>query len=213
VCYHISFIMKTFIAASAILFVTASHLFAQGAQAEMVKQKALGVRDANNARQGVIANGAAPAPAAPAPAAPAQPATMSAAQQKLVDKVHTDFLTIKPGGDVTAEQKQTLQGDMLTLAKGATKPSAELLNHLTASLSAVLSDKNVTVKDPMQLAKSVNVMVNSSNLSASQVQSFLTATQNMLKSSGASDAQVTPVINDMRALANEQHANRPKLYQ
>jgi|GEM_PF-3379707 hypothetical protein len=196
------------------------NLFAQvdvgggGGQAQMVKERAKRVRDANNTSQGVPTAPPPPAPGMP-PAAqpvPAGPRTMDPAQQQLVDKVQSDLFAIKSDAVASADQKQNLETDLLTLAKGTTKPSKESVSKLTGDLAAALSGKNVTVKDPAQLAKAMNVVMNNGNVTPAQAQSFVTATQKILQAGGVGEAEVTAVVADLKAIIAELQKNKAHTY-
>lgn len=207
--------MKRFIAAALVLALFASRTSAQdagGAQAQMVKERAKRARDVNNASQG-IPNGTPPAATPPAPAAPAGPRTMDPAQQQLVDKLQTDLVSIKAGSPVTPDQQQVLTSDFFALAKGATKPSKDSLARLANHFSAALAGKNVAAHDQAQMAKAINIVMNSDRVSAAQAQTFVTAVQKSLKASGVADQDTQPVVDDLKAIVTEIQKNKPKLYQ
>src|SRR3954466_10186621 len=102
--------MKQFIACILILCATVGNILAQGAQAQMIKERAKQQREANNQRQGLPGTPAfTPLPAAPQ--APAGARAIDPAQQQVIDKLQTDLTAIKAGAPVTPEQKQELQND------------------------------------------------------------------------------------------------------
>jgi len=183
-----------------------------GAQAQMIKERAKRIRDANNASQGVPP-GAAAAPAAPAPPpAPSGPRTMDPAQQQLVDKVQSDLSGIKTDAPAAADQKQSLETDLLTLSKGVTKPSKEAVSKLASDLAAALSGKNVNIKDHAQLAKAMNVVMNNGNVTLAQAQAFVNATQKILQTGGVGEAEVTAVVSDLRAIVAELQKSKAHQY-
>src|SRR3954453_12263779 len=187
--------MKQFIACTLILCATVGEILAQGAQAQMIKERAKQQRDANNQRQGLPGTPAftpLPTPPQAHPAAGAR--AIDPAQQQVIDKLQTDLTAIKAGAPVTPEQKQELQNDFLTLAKGATKPSKEAVTKLANDLSTALANKDVSAKDQALLAKAINVVMNNGNLSAAQAQAFVTTAQNSLKAGGVSEAEVQTVV-------------------
>ena len=172
-----------------------------GAQAEMVKERALKIQSANNAAQGVNSQGsgsgggaAAPPPVVIAPPVEVVPGprTISAAQQENLDKLDTDLSTIKPGSDVTDDQKQQMQADFLALSKGGTKPTRASLAKLSGDLTTALAGKDVAFKDQSPaLIKNVNVLLNSGNLTPDKLPDFLHgATPHALESAGASPDDV-----------------------
>jgi predicted secreted acid phosphatase len=114
---------------------------------------------------------------------------------------------------VAAEQKEQLQNDCSALAKGVSRPSKPVLAKLAADLSAALSGKSVSAKEQAQLARAVNVVVNSANLSAAQVQTYVNAAQSALKASGIAEQDAENVVADLKAIVAELQKNKPKLYQ
>jgi alanyl-tRNA synthetase len=177
-------------------------------------QKARNIRDQNNASQGVPPAQSSPPAAAPnPPAAPSGPQGISQSQQQSIDKLQADLAAIKAGSKVTAEARQQLAADCMNLAKGAAKPSKALVTKLADDLSAALADKGVTVAEPAQLAKEINIVVNSGRLTATQAQTFIKAAQESLKASGVSAQAAQTVGNDLAAIATDLQKSKPKLYQ
>jgi hypothetical protein len=183
-----------------------------GAQAQMVKERAKRIRDANNASQGVTPGTPATAPAAPTPAAPTGPRAMDPAQQQLVDKVQGDLSGIRSDAPVAPDQKQNLENDLLTLSKGATKPSKESVSKLAGDLSSALSGKNVNVKDQAQLARAMNVVMNNGNVTAAQAQAFVTAAQRILQTAGVGETQVTAVVTDLKGIVTDLQKSKAHQY-
>jgi hypothetical protein len=182
---------------------------------DIAKQKARNFRDQNNASQGVV-----PTPPAPPiisapvqPAVPSGPQGISQAQQQNIDKLQNDLTAIKAGSEVSPEQKQLLATDLTTLAKGATKPSKNSLTKLANDLSAALADKNVSAKDQGPLAKALNIVVNSANISPTQAQAFIKAAQDVLTKSGVPTQAAQTVGTDLKAIISELQKSKPKLYQ
>ncbi len=172
-----------------------------GAQAEMVKKRALRIRDQNNINQG-ITPAASTAPAQAQAVSTAAPHGITPAQQQLIDKLQTDISGIAGGATATAAQKQTVQDDLSSLARGS-KPSRDALNKLASDLAAALGSRNVSLRNAPQLAKALNVVMNSGKLSPAQTQSFVTVAQSTLKAGGVGDASAEIVINDLKAVATE----------
>ena len=197
--------MKTLIFCLLILSAATGNLLAQGAQGVLIKNKAKDIRDNNNASQGVATPGA---PAAGA--VPAGPRGIDPVQQQNIDKLGEDLGLIKPGVSVSAEQKKTLQGDLTILAKSEPKPSLAALSKLTDDLAEALAAKPGAGKSQPQLAKALNVIVNSSKLTPGQVRMFLTNAQNALLDAGVPAAKLQAVIDDLKAITTELQPNKPK---
>ena len=197
---------------SLLLFATtASSLFGQGAEV-IIKNKAKAIRDANNARQGIDPNQPA-APAAPAPGSTSTnaPRGIDPAQQANIDKLTEDIASIKPGVRVPLDQRAQIQADTLVLAKGA-KPSGQSLTNLVKDLSLALAGKSVALNEtsPTQLARDINVVVNSMNLAPSQVQPVIIAARNTMLTSGVPEDDYKPVVTDMNAIVTELQKQKAK---
>lgn len=182
------------------------------ASAELVKQKAKQQRDINNQQQGVTT----PAPGTPAatstPGTPSTPQGINPAQQALLDHLQTDFAAVKAGAPATADEKQHLVTDLSVLAKGV-KPTKDQLTKLANDLANALAEKTPATKDLAQMAKDVNIVCNCGFLSAAQSQTFIAETQSILKKSGVSEALVTSIGADLKAIVKEVQKNKPQLYQ
>jgi hypothetical protein len=206
--------MKPFIIASIALLLLAGTVLAD--PAEIIKQKALAIRDMNNQREGITpppANpGAAPDASAPA-ATPAPPAGPSASQQTLINRLQIDLTAIKTGLPAKPEQAVALQNDMGTLAKGAVKPTKTELTKLSADLSAALTEKPVSDIEMAILAKNINIVLNCSILTPARAQTYVSDAQAALKNSGVSDQKVDAVGKDLHAIVVEILQSKPKLFQ
>lgn len=202
--------MKLVLLMGLMVMIAAGSALGQGAE-YLIKKKAMDVRDNNNAAQGITpAAGAKPG----APAAPAAPQGISPAQQLLLDKVQADLAAIKPGGAINAEQKQKLVADILNLSKGSIKASKTTVAKLVDDLSAALADKAVTAKDKdtAQLAKEINIVVNSGNMTATQTQTCVTETQTSLKGIGVSEPAQATLSADLKAINKSLQDSKPNLY-
>ena len=207
--------MNRFVALSlsVLLFATAtSSLFGQGAQAVIIQNKAKAIRDANNARQGIDSTQPA-APAAPAAGSTTTnaPRGIDPAQQANIDKLTEDIAAIKPGVRVPLDQRAQIHADALVLAKSA-KPSGQSLTNLVKDLSLALAGKSVALKDsgPAQLARYINVIVNSMNLASSQVQPVIIAARNVMLTSGVPEDDYKPIVADMNAIVTELQKQKAK---
>lgn len=185
------------------------------ASAELVKERAKQQRDLNNQQQGV----APPPPPAATPhppsfgSAPSSSQGISAAQQSLIDRLQADFTIVKLGTEATAEQKQRLQVDIATLAKGSMKPSSASLGKLAGHLAVALSEKQVSANDLAKVSRNINIVVNCGSLTPARAAIFANDTQLILKNAGVSAARAQAVGNDLTAIINEIQKAKPKLYQ
>lgn len=185
-----------------------THVFAQADV--IIKNKAKAIRDANNAQQGV------PPPQPAAPGAPGSstnaPRGIDPAQQAKIDKLESDLSGIQAGVRVPLDHRKEIQESVLALAKGAVKPSGQSLTNLVRDLSIALAEKGVTLKDPgpAQLARHINVVVNSMNLSAGQVQPAIIAARNILLTAHVPEDDYKDVVTSMNAIVTELQKNKPK---
>jgi hypothetical protein len=178
------------------------------AQSDMIiKQRAKALQNGNNAQP------ATPPPAAATPTTPPRPQGMSAEQKQLVDKLQADLAAIKPGSTNTAEQNQLLAADCSTLVKSGVKPTPASIAKLSADLSTALSGGNVSTRDLEQLAKALNIVMNSGSVSAAQAQVFVNSAQSSLKSSGVADPDLKTVTDDLKGIVADVQKSKPKLYQ
>ena len=182
------------------------------AQSDMIiKQRARNLGNADNAQQETPPAGSPGAPPAAPPAPPPSPAEQEI--KRNVDKLETDLTAIKAGVDVSNDQKQTLQNDLNTLARGSVKPSKAALVKVTDDASAALSATNISPRERGQLAQAVNVVVNSSMTTPAQAQSFVVVAETALRSGGVDDTGVQTVSDDLKAILAEVQKKKPKLYQ
>jgi hypothetical protein len=184
----------------------------------MVKQRAKALRDVNNQQQGIapLQPGTQPGPGTYEPTvtpAPPPQAGINPVQQALIDHLQNDLNGIKPGIAATAQIKSNLQADIENLAKGAIKPTKAETFKLAGDLADALADQAVSAKELPALAKAINVVMNCAPLTQARTQTFATAAQNLLKSSGANDASVKAVGADLLLIINEIQKSKPKLYQ
>ena len=205
--------MKRFVVLSfsLLLFATRNFpLFGQGAQGALIKNKARAIRDANNARQGIDSTQPAAPAAAPGSAAANAPRGIDPAQQANIDKLADDIASIKPGVRVPLDQRAQIQADTLVLAKSA-KPSGQSLTNLVKDLSLALAGKSVALKEtgPAQLARDINVVVNSMNLASSQVQPIIIAARNIMLTSGVPEDDYKPIVADLNTIVTDLQKQKP----
>jgi hypothetical protein len=183
------------------------------AQSDMIiKQRAKNLANANNNPD----QEAPPAGVPATPPPPPPPPPLSPAEQEIkrnLEKLEADLTAIKSGVEVAADQKQTLEADVETLARASVKPSKAALAKLTDDISAALSAGNITMHERGQLAQAVNVVVNSSMTTPDQAQSFVVVAETSLRSSGVDDAGVQTISDDLKAILAEVQKRKPKLYQ
>jgi hypothetical protein len=200
--------MKWFFVSLLVFTVVAGAAMAQdstgAAQGQMVLEKAKRLRDANNAQQQSMMN----SEAIPATQSTAAPHGIDPLQAQLIDKLRSDLTAAAAAPSASSVQKQAIQDDLLNLAKGAVKPSADSLGRVADGITTAISGGKL--KNPAQLARSLNVVVNAGNLAATQVQPFVAAAQSGLKSSGVADAAAQGIADDLKAIASELQKGRSK---
>jgi len=132
---------------------------------------------------------------------------MSADQQQNIKRLQSDLSAIKSGSQVTTEQKQALQQDLMAMAEGATKPNAALVEQLANDLAAAMSDGNISNKELIKLTDDLEAVMNSANISKAQVTQAVTDAQAILKASGVSQSDAQAVVNDLNAIVVEAQKN------
>jgi len=193
--------------------------FTARAQSDMIiKQRAKDLRNANDAQvraqDGTGQPAATPPPAAPAPAPATPPPPPSQVDNELkqnLDKLQTDLVSVGSSTS-SSDAKAALQTDFGTLAKGSVRPSTTNLNKLADDLTTALSIAGST-REQGQLAQAINVIVNSSMVSAAQAQSFVVVAQTSLKTSGVPDDTIQTITADLKNILAEVQKKKPKLYQ
>jgi hypothetical protein len=204
--------MNRFFVIPTFLILSACVAFAD--PAEIIKQKALGIRDANNQRQAAIAGGSAAAPApAPAPTAAPAPSGPSADQQTLINRLQHDLMGVKLGGPVPPELVTGIQTDINALIRSANKPTTNQINKLAVDISSALTNRTLQPVDMANLARDINVSVNCAVLTQARATTFATGAQTTLRNGGIGDAPSQAVNADLQAIVNEIQKNKPKLYQ
>lgn len=171
--------MKKLLTTVAALGLLTTHVFGQ---AEQVKRRAKDLVNQNNVRQGI------PSPAPPqTPAAPtAKPAVATSAvpQQQSIAKLQSDIADIKPGGPVTAGQKQQLIKDIAVACRG-TKPTLGTVTAFVNDLAGALGGKMLDNAQQLRLAQDIDAVVNSAALSMTQFEALIADVQAILQVSGA----------------------------
>lgn len=204
--------MKRTITTTVAALLMASVVWA-GDPAQIAKERAKQQRDINNQQQGIAPAPTAPPPSAPTPTSSTPQGGLSASQQALIDRLQTDFNSIKSGSATNAGQKLHLQDDIASLDKSAYKPSKSSLAKLSEHLTAALAEKPVSYRDMGQIARDINIILNSSNLSMTQSEHFVSDAQLRLKNSGISPATVQLIVNDLGLIIVEIQRSKPKLFQ
>ncbi len=174
--------MKRFIGFAMVLALMPAAWAQTGSEA-IIKQRARELSNQNNVRQGVKA----PAPAAPAPAVPpvtAAPTAPLTPQQQALSRLQASLSGIRPESPATAQKTQQLGRDLLAVAAGTSKPSAQSLNKLAEALSSALSEKLLSNPTRNRLVQDLNVVLNPGKLPQSQMQDVVADIQAVFQSSG-----------------------------
>ncbi len=191
--------MKRCIALVIVLAVVPVTLLFAGSE-QIIKQRARELSNQNNVRQGVK-------PAAPAPTAPtyqtnaaAQPLTP---QQPALTRLQTAISGIRPESPATAEKTQQLGRDLLAIAAGTPKPSAQSVNKLAEALSSALTEKLLSNPTRNRLVQDLNAVLNSGKISQTQMQDVVADIQAVFQSSGVDRKDAAKVSAAANALLAE----------
>lgn len=101
-----------------------------------------------------------------------------------------------------ATEKQGLTNDLTTAAVGA-KPSQQSIDKLADDLAAAVEGNEKLRPQYPKLAQYVHAIFNSSQLTDAQRKMIFDGIQKILTAGGASSDDVTNVVNDIKAIANE----------
>ena len=180
--------------------------FANAADAQvnatLLKNKAKATRDASNS---ALNNAGQTAPGAVTPGGAGRPASIApvnTVQTQNLQRIQADIAIIKTKTEVSADQKQKLQHDLLTAAAGA-KPSEDSVRALAESLSAAIVDKKIASADQAKLARDLFSIVNCSAMNAEQTEAVVADAKEVLVVSGATKAVAATVGANMKAIAAE----------
>ena len=189
--------MKTFACLTAFSLWT---LTAHGQAEVIVRERAKGVVNQNNARQG--AQPAAPAPANPgapmtAPPVPSRPTI----QQQHIAKLKADLARVRQEGKVTDESKKEFARDLLVTAQGSGKPDLTTLTNLAQHWLTAVASRDVTAAADDKLVSKVVVLLNSGGLSATRTQELADESQAALQSAGVSAAAAAKINADLQSVA------------
>jgi len=158
----------------------------------MIKEKAKGIANQNNAEQGVP-----PAyPAAPPPPATPVAPQLTPQQQALVQLL-TDLGKTKP------DESEKIAADLMAVAQGPNKPSWPAINKLAKDLTRALAGKPLTGNPRSRMAVDLQTILNGGNLPAAQMNDVIANVTAILKKAGAEEKAAAAVGDDLRAIAAE----------
>ena len=164
---------------------------------ELVKERAKGVRDRNNERQGVPPS---PPPAQPPASATAPPTARAAAKPTPTAKIKSDLLAWQSQKAVSAEAKKEFVGNLQTAVRGSKSPSTESLEKLTESLATALAGKSLGANQLSRLVQNINLALNSAGLSEERRDEVAAEVQSDLESAGATPASAATAATDLKAV-------------
>ncbi len=173
------------------------------AQDYLVRERAKGLRDQNNARQGVPNPPSPPLPVAPgqaasAPAPPNPPSGISPAAQQNISTLQLDLaaLTAKP-----PQPKPPLANHLLSAVLTPTKPSRDSVIQLAIDLEPALAGRELSEPNQTRLARDLNAILNCGALPEETIQKVIADAQAVLQDGGAKHSDATSVAEDLKAIA------------
>ncbi len=183
-------------------------LTAHGQAEVIVRERAKGVANQNNARQG--AQPAAPATAASPAAVPTAPpaASRPTVQQQNIAKLKADLARVRQEGKVTDKSKQGFAKDLLVTAQGSGKPSMTTLASLSEHWLAAVASKDVTAVADEKLVSKVVVLLNSGGLPTRRTQELADESQAALQSAGVSAEAAAKINADLQLIAADVERTR-----
>jgi hypothetical protein len=162
--------------------------FSQGADV-MARERAKGLANQNNARQGAAppaqstAPSAAPTPAPPPPSLP---------------QFRTDLANIKAGSTVTADQKQKLAADISNGAQ--TKPPQAAANKLADDLAAAFSSKPLSSANLARFVQQVDALINPSKFPSAKPEGIYGAIRAAFVDAGVEQKLASAIVEDLKSL-------------
>src|SRR5271170_2064820 len=157
--------MKTIFACAVIIALLDCGVYAR--QSEIIKQRALELRDQNNVRQGVASPSHPAQPSQPAAASPAS-ANVSAVQQAQA-RLRADLMAIKAGSQITPQQKEQIARDIIAVAQGPNKPSQQTAAVLAEDLANAFARKPLSDKDRDRFLSDFAAVMNPANIQKPQM--------------------------------------------
>ena len=178
------------IISGAVTFVFITAAFGAGSEA-IIKQRAKELSNQNNVRQGVAPPTQPSTPAPAAPAAPAQSAGMTHFQ--------TDLGALKSDAPATAEQKQKLANDIMTMAQG-TKPAQAAATKLADDLVIAFATKPLSATSRARFAQELDAVLNPGKYPQAKMQAIFDDVQAIFQENGIDRKHAATIAEDVKAL-------------
>ncbi|TAL02908.1 MAG: hypothetical protein EPO07_06815 [Verrucomicrobia bacterium] len=179
--------------------------FGQSAQADMIKRRAKGMAEQNNASQGVPPPAKPAAPGAtPTKAPPAVAPTPATPQQAATAKIRAALAPLTKAESGTLEHRQALAKELLNAARGADKPFAATVAKVADSLAAALPQASaLAANDQQRIAQNLEALVNCSTMPRKQADAAADDVMTVLQAAGASRSASVAVANSAKAVIPE----------
>jgi len=170
-------------------------------QSAIVKQRAKGIRNQNNARQGVTP------PAPPAQPAAATNSTPAPTLSSSLVELQTDLGGIKAQSQVTADQQEQLGRKVLAAVQG-NKLSPALIKKLVADLTAAFSEKPLPAASLGRFVIELDAVLNPAKYPQAKLDGIFRDIQAMFQANGL--AKALAIADDVKAIAAEVRAGAAK---
>ena len=157
---------------------------------------------------GALPPGAPPAAQPAVPVVPAAPVKPSA-QQTAATKLKTDITEARAKGEATTDMKKQFVQDLAALAQGRIHPSPGTVSRFGESLLTTLAAKNASSADDTKLVKALMVCFNSAGLPPARLQELNAEVKAVLTKSGAPDAEVTLIGENLAAVVSDIQSGAP----
>ena len=168
---------------------------------QIIKQRAKDIRDQNNTKQGVPPPASSTHPAGPQPQAVILAPTPEQASTK---RLSAAIEPIIAGANVTPEQRQKLNSDIMAAVPAPTKPSKESVTRLSDELIRGLIAKPVSGSQRERLvANLVSSLGNAAKLSPSQLDAAASDMQAIFHSAGLPNPDAGKISDALRSVVGE----------
>ena len=165
-------------------------------QSASVKQRAKGIRNQNNARQGVTP------PAPPAQPAAATNSTPAPTLSSSLVELQTGLAGIKAQSQVAADQQETLGRKVLAAAQG-NRLSPALLKKFMADLTAAFSEKPLSASSRARLVLELDAVLNPAKYPQAKLDGIFRDIQALFEENELAQNKAVTIADDVKAISAE----------
>lgn len=193
--------MKSYIIVALTLGLAAN--ISQAASEQILKKKAIEIRDSNAPRQtgansGRPALGQVPAPHQTVFVTNAPAGTLSADQQRLL-RLHNSITAIRVGTTMDPVIKSQLEKDLVGIVKGDKRPTSRSVSKLADGIYTALMQKPLSRPTQARLVQNLNTVLNAQSSPSVKVDEAISDTQALFESSMVPKKDAERIATELRA--------------